>query len=355
MYFYSGNPKHSVRDYCTGVLTDAVALVIQRLFQDKNAAYAYVHRLDSGEWPEELTAAFGDTSAIIDASASVPVARSLAFDETLTGPVTSVFLNPIGCDGVLLTETTDRSNRIDCVEMHYYWMISSLTVLQEHLREIGKPLPVGGCRSPSARIPETQVALLSSIMAGRWEKDRDLTHARVSIWSGACDFDALTCVSEMVPDYLNISMGDWIVKISTQVLDSARYLRKEFSSKETGGIIAGSWDRQRKVIYVAGIYDAPPNSKHSNTEFVRGSVGIYKTITELQKATLNNLTYVGEWHSHPPGVSSNPSPDDKQLLNWIEDILVGTEVPAVMLIAADDGLRIILQNDEEVLECVVQS
>jgi len=333
--------------------SDELVLDIRRLFQDNEAGKSHFTKFDPKTLTEKVTASFEIADAIIDASASVPVARSLACDMDVKAPVVSMFMNPSGTDAVLLSEASDRSVKIDCVEIYYYWLISCLPDLSGHLAEDGKPLPVGGCRSPSVSIPETRVAINSALMAGRWLQDTDLDTARLSIWRGSAEFGPISCHDSVVPNLLEIALGDWTVKISAEVVEQAEDFREKYAPKETGGIIAGSWDRQRKIIYVIGIYDAPPNSKHSETGFERGSVGVFKSIQDLENSTLGNLTYIGEWHSHPPGVRATPSVDDGKLLRWIGEILDAAEAPATMLIAGDDGIRIILNDNIDVQEYLI--
>lgn len=324
---------------------DALCLVIRRLFESADAAHPYLSRIDADDRPDVVTATLHKASAVIDATASVPAARHLAFDGDVSGPVSSIFLNPTGSDGVVLAEGVDRVTRIDCVEMHYYWLISSDNKFANHLSNAGEPLPVGGCRSPSVLVPETQVSLLSGLMAGRWLKDRGGEKASISVWQGADTFEGVSYTRAEVPGFTGVSVGDWTVKVSHELIGLANSLREKAAPKETGGVIAGSWDRLRNVIYLVGIYDAPPGSVHSETGFERGSVGVFKTILELEQSTLGNLTYVGEWHSHPPGAVSTPSSDDKTLLRWIGDILADVEAPATMLILGEDGCRIVLRQD----------
>lgn len=326
--------------------SDALSLVIRRLLEEKDAAHSYTCRVNASDRPEVLTSVLHAANAVIDASASVPTARHLAFESEISGPVSSLFLNPAGNDAVMLVEPLDRSTKIDCVEMHYYWMISSDPKFANHLANGGQPLPVGGCRSPSVLVPETQVSLLSGLMAGRWLKDRGSETGLISLWQGAQAFEDIGYSRVEVPKFEEVSVGIWTVRISGQLIELANALRDNAAPKETGGIIAGTWDRNRKVVYLVGIYDAPPNSVHSETGFERGSVGVFKTIQELEQSTLRNLTYVGEWHSHPPGVASAPSSDDKNLLRWIGDLLSETEAPATMLIFGEDGCRIILKLED---------
>lgn len=335
--------------------SDVLCSVIRRLLESDDTAHPYLGRVDADNRPEGLTSTLHTAIAVIDATASVPAARHLSFDSDISGPVSSVFLNPAGSDAVVLAEPLDRSTRIDCVEMHYYWLISSDPTFANHLADAEQPLPVGGCRSPSVLVPETQVSLLSGLMAGRWLKDRGRETASISMWQGAASFEGISYTRVSVPRFTEVSVGDWTVKISDELIELANALRRKAAPKETGGIIAGSWDRLRNVVYLVGIYDAPPDSAYSETGFERGSVGVFKTIQELEQSTVGNLTYVGEWHSHPPGAVSTPSSDDKVLLRWIRDILADVEAPATMLIAGDDGVRIILTEADKVAQALLGS
>jgi hypothetical protein len=70
--------------------------------------------------------------------------------------------------------------------------------------------------------------------------------------------------------------------------------------------------------------------------------GVYQTLETVQRRTAGNLTYIGEWHTHPPGHRSLPSADDRVLLRWIGKVLVYSDVPALMLIAGEDGTRVVM-------------
>ena len=142
--------------------------------------------------------------------------------------------------------------------------------------------------------------------------------------------------------FRELTIGDWAVFVSETVIEQIAAARARAGGQETGGILVGSWDRQRQRGYVVGHYDAPPDSVQTATGFVRGMVGVYQTLEEVQDATAFNLDYVGEWHTHPPGHDSRPSADDDRLLRWIGGVLAFSDVPALMAICGEDGLRLIV-------------
>ena len=83
--------RHALDPFYLGsAKAEANANVIRTLFQDKQVAKGYVHRIDNGELPTDLIPAFEDTSEIIDASASVPLARRLASDPEICSPILSL-------------------------------------------------------------------------------------------------------------------------------------------------------------------------------------------------------------------------------------------------------------------------
>ncbi len=143
--------------------------------------------------------------------------------------------------------------------------------------------------------------------------------------------------------YREAPLGEWTVAVSADLIQGIVADRREAGSLETGGILVGAWDRVRRRVYVVGHYAPPPDSVSETTGFVRGAAGVYQTLEAVQRRTAGNLTYIGEWHSHPPGHRSQPSADDRVLLRWIGEVLVYLDVPALMLIAGEDGVRVVME------------
>lgn len=71
--------------------------------------------------------------------------------------------------------------------------------------------------------------------------------------------------------------------------------------------------------------------------YIRGVKGLQKKRADIVSRTGGNLDYLGEWHSHPPGVETRPSPDDRKVFDWIGDHLIGEGQPPVMIICGDGG------------------
>ena len=57
------------------------------------------------------------------------------------------------------------------------------------------------------------------------------------------------------------------------------------------------------------------------------------------------VRYVGEWHSHPPQAAAQPSPVDARQIDWLAALMGMDSMPALMVIAGDEGLAVILANE----------
>jgi len=78
------------------------------------------------------------------------------------------------------------------------------------------------------------------------------------------------------------------------------------------------------------------DSLSDSSSFTRGFQGLEKQIQTSQTLTANIVSYIGEWHSHPPGISSKPSSQDIKLLNYLAETLISDGLPGVMLIVGEN-------------------
>jgi integrative and conjugative element protein (TIGR02256 family) len=280
---------------------------------------------------------------IIDASASVSVARWLALNADRAAPAASCFLNPAGTDAVVLAEGDGPVPRLDHLEMSYYWRLINETPLQGHLQGDNSSFSVGACRTPSAQIPQTRVASLAALAAEVLSQVPRAADGQIVVWRNSAS--GITRHSYGGEQFVAGQLHNWAVLVRKPLLAAITDARKKARKRETGGIIAGTWDRDRNIIYVVGHFDPPPDSHHEPTGFIRGTVGVHRTIQQVESATAGNMTYIGEWHTHPPGYTSKPSSDDHHLLRWVHDALQWSDAPALILIAGEDGFRVVLLDE----------
>jgi Prokaryotic homologs of the JAB domain len=111
--------------------------------------------------------------------------------------------------------------------------------------------------------------------------------------------------------------------------------RRHALPSETGGVVLGVIDVEAKRIDVVDVGQAPPDSRGTAIAFERGVAGLKDAVLGAQMKTLDQIRYVGEWHSQPQGVPASPSITDLKQVFWLADTLSDDGFPGLMLIVGD--------------------
>lgn len=328
--------RHTLgRRWLGGQKAEALAIEIRLLLDDHEAARAVVCDVlaPAGSGPE-LEARLSNDEIVVDASASVAVARKLA-DGNGRARRVSVFLNPAGTASVMLAEDSARSTRLDALEAQYYRLMLQDGALRSHL----DPPPgglryTGACRHVSARIPETNVMALSALAARGMAAVLGGGSACITVWTMDAD-GGVSVVKKAPATPHQVPIGDWTVMYDDGVLERMRSLRQAALPAETGGALVGIVDTDRQVIIVVDALDPPSDSVGTPAMFERGVAGLLDRLREIQTITRDQVRYVGEWHSHPRGHGAYPSSvDAAQILHLCAEL--GREgIPPVMMIAGE--------------------
>jgi len=189
------------------------------------------------------------------------------------------------------------------------------------------------------------VSTLAGIATARLLQSPLSSSAEMMLWRLDPGSGAVAAYTKVVSPFRSARSVEWTLLANADVLKQIEGARASAGELETGGLLVGHWDRQRKIIYVVGCYDPPADSIQTSTGFVRGSIGVFRTIDELGKSTVGNLTYIGEWHTHPPRTASYPSSDDAKVLRWTYEALKWSDAPGLIAICGEDGHRLILTED----------
>jgi hypothetical protein len=134
-----------------------------------------------------------------------------------------------------------------------------------------------------------------------------------------------------------IAIGAWTITYDDDLLSELARLRASRLPRETGGVLLGVADMSRKSIHVAHALPEPEDSRGSPEGFERGVVGLTAAVSAAVETSLHQLSYVGEWHSHPRRSSPLPSSIDLAQIVWLGNELEHEGLPGLMAIAADDG------------------
>ena len=321
-----GFPK---AQYMAAALTDTV--------QDAKVQALVCDVLNPRDKAGDLAAALNEAEIVFDFSASTAVARHLADDTFSKARRISVFLSPSGRYLVMLAEDADRAFTIYELEAQFHRLLIRTKDLQEFYQENPASFRYGGsCADISMHIPQDRVALHAAITAGAVQR---LTgEGFVSIWRLT---DELAVERYCSPGATCqwFEGSDWKIGINSRLKNHLLALRSGALPCETGGVLVGTVDAHHKSTLLVDALPAPPDSEKWPTAFIRGSVGLRKDVEKIEKWTGQAVHYIGEWHSHPPGISLKMSSDDKQVLEFVAKHMRSDGLPGIVLIVGETEVQ----------------
>ena len=285
---------------------------------------------------DDIQRAVSEADIILDMSASLSVARYLCHDIEAKGRRVSLFLNPSGTALTLLAEDSARKVPLDALEMQSYRAISSRLELAGFFSTNDR-LRVGqSCHDLSVSIPQDLVALHAAIASHALKQTVESDRPRITIWQIHQENYAVTPFTVDPSEVHEGKAGDWIIYSDSELRRKLEGLRQEKLPNETGGVLLGSCDMQRKIIYIVETIPSPHDSEEWSTGFIRGTEGLQPQAEAISLATDGMLRYVGEWHSYPDGAAVRPSGYDRGQMNWLGNIMDREGQPGVVAIVGGD-------------------
>lgn len=295
--------------------------------------------LDPGDKREAVANALQGAEVIADFSASQAVARYLARDFDGSVRCVSAFMNPSGTDLIVLAEDSSRKTRLDAVEMQYYRMLLEEAELSEHFRPPeGQVRIARSCRDVSAVLPGDVVSHHAAIASRGLRMALSQTRGTIYVWRTDQEFN--TRLFQHSPaDTIEGTVGQMRLITDKLFLSAIRAERRRKLPRETGGVLLGSWDLQRGIVYVVAMIPSPDDSEERPTSYIRGCRGLESAVSDAMAKTGGQLQYLGEWHSHPDGHSAEPSEDDCKLFDWVREYTTQDGYPPVMFIVGEKESR----------------
>ena len=244
----------------------ALARQIGLLLNERQSAIIADVLAPDADQEKALDAAFGAASIIIDASASVGVARHLS-DLPCTARRMCAFFNPSGNSVVLLTEDAQRSITLRDLEAQYHRIILTEPSVAEHLNASqGGVRYSGSCRSLTNRIPATRAAILSALAARGIANSLESDVAQLTVWTLGADGSVAVLRRNGEP-VIRTTVGKWQVNYDRGFLAQLSALRDHRLPNETGGAIVGIADMSRHAIHLAHAFSEPEDSRSTPTQF----------------------------------------------------------------------------------------
>ena len=222
--------------------------------------------------------------------------------------------------------------------MQYYRHLINEPHLKSHLQRNSEQIRYAtSCRDVSSTISQDFVALQSAICSRAIHQVTSNEEALLSIWCTDGDQINVQRHSFPVKNSISCKKGEWTLCTDEGVMDKVYKARAEKLPNETGGVLVGTYDMQRKIVYVVDCLLSPPDSEEWPTVYIRGCQGLKAQVEKIKQITGDQLNYVGEWHSHPPRCSVEPSQLDRKVFRWLSDLMKADGLPPLMLIAGDPG------------------
>ena len=328
--------------------SEILARTLTDILDDPGMASAIpANALDPGDWEAEVERARQEADIVIDATASVRVARHLS-DHPGQSRHASVFFNPAGNAAVLLIEPADRTITLRDLEAQHLARAAQEAALDGHFAPPdGIYAYSGGCQAITNVIPQWKVATLSGLVSGGVGAALDEDGGAIRVWSLGPAGDVKAKRFDAAPVRRWRAKG-WTVTVDGDLEGRLATMRCSSLPNETGGVLLGAVDLPARSIHVAAGAPPPADSIATPDGFVRGRQGVEGCLAAASDRTLGQLRYVGGWHSHPPGASAAPSPTDLVQLDWLAATLGMEALPGLMLIAAEDGVEVMFGGAEGV-------
>ena len=330
--------RHALNGHAVGFAkADCLALTANKIIDGKPVARSIVKDiLRISEYGDEIKAALKEADVILDCAASVSATHFIARDIPSSSRRISLFLNPSGKDSVLLAEDAKREIKLDYLEMQYCRLIINEEGLEGHLNIEGKRLRyANSCSDINSSLSQEFMSIHAAICSRAFRNAVTDDSARIMVWRLNPADMSVKSHSFGPNKMIEIKTSDWIIYTDEWLIDKIYKARAAKLPNETGGVLVGSFDMQRRIVYIMDTLLSPPDSKEWPAVYIRGCQGLAQKMKEIGDKTLGRLEYVGEWHSHPEKSSCLPSGDDKQAFIWLADMRRPDGLPAIMLIAGD--------------------
>lgn len=328
---YIGHPKVEVVGYLTS-----------QNYADGLVQYSAINAKINDLKNEGVQNAIRDSDLLVDVTTTLDAPRDLSVQQGMPR-MASAFVTPSGRDSVLLLEDKERLFKLPLLEAQYYRAILQNSWGETHLAGHSGNMWVGaGCRDTSTIMSNELIQLHGAILARQIRRLSSSPEAKIKLW---INHDATGCVEAIgIPAHPPIThqAGEWSIWWDTGLQEKLFNLRENGLPNETGGILLGYLDQKMKSIHLVDALPAPPDSIAEADGFIRGKEGLQVALDDCRTRTAEIVTYVGEWHSHPPGASVIPSHLDITLLASLSEQMASDGLPFLMMIVGQSEISFTL-------------
>lgn len=286
---------------------------------------------------EQVLSALRAARLVVDVSAALDFPR-LASTRDELGRHCSIFMTPSGSSGVMLMEDANRSVKLRTLEAQYYRAVLGEAWGSDHLvGNRGMFWSGTGCRDISMVLPYSAVMSFAALFSEQVRSAAVSSAAAATVWTRDAVTGAVGAYAISPHGERRLPFGELTAYIDEGLVSKLMALRQQSLPRETGGILLGYYDFNVNSLCIVDALPAPPDSVATGGSFERGVAGVAEAVEEARRRTAGVVSYVGEWHSHPPGHSADPSQDDIYQLIYLALGMGDDGLPAVSLIVGEGG------------------
>lgn len=292
----------------------------------------------------EVDSCLRESALLVDASTTLSVPRD--WSEHDLPRSASAFFTHSGLASVLMLEDEHRCIRLSALEAQYYRALLHEPWGQKHLNTAAQIRVGAGCRDHSFVLSHELVQLHAAQLSRALRQGVLEPNARIEIRTHDETSGAVTVASIAVRPVRSLDGYSWKVRWDEGLEDQMLAMRSACLPVETGGVLLGIIDHKLRTVTIVDARQAPLDSVAHPDSFIRGRAGVPELVERASSLTRGMVGYIGEWHSHPPGVRAVPSALDQELLAKLESRLQEDGLPAVMAIVAENEVNVFVGGGE---------
>lgn len=313
---------------------------------------------------DERTRGRMEGSLIIDTTASAAALQEVTSEEmpSIAGAARG-FIVDEGRKAALLLEGSNRNPRLDDARAYLYQMgtveddvadwLSRRSQQENAVSGLrGEEIEVGlGCASDTFRLSDDEVSLHAAQLSMRLRRWLGAHEGPVAS-SDCISVDQNSQIGKAglssaggrwrewdVPSVIIIDGSEWQLRVTEKAAAEMSRLRQQYAPDETGGVVLGQINHNRRIAYVTQALPPPRDSTHAPMKFVRGTEGVQASLERTEQRTGGMIGYVAEWHSHPRGPRQLGG-KDFQMARQTRRRYRGSTFPAVVIVSAPSGLAV---------------
>src|SRR5207302_4586730 len=113
--------------------------------------------------------------------------------------------------------------------------------------------------------------------------------ASIAIWRTDSNEPSTKIIRIDPAEKIEQRVNDWMVCTDQYLLDKLWQTRAEKLPNETGGVLIGAFDMQRKIVYILELLPSPSDSTEWPTVYIRGCKGLTQRVGEIERITAGML------------------------------------------------------------------